>query len=88
MAWVPQHRILWFEWGDTEELRRQTQTILNFSRRATKVAMAIREQLVDRDVGAEEPLEFDEPSRQERFATSRARLTRRDRRDIRRLMRQ
>ena len=66
MAWAPEHRVLWFEWGDTEELRHQTQTILNFSRRDTKVAMAIREQLANRDVVAEEPLDFDEPSREER----------------------
>lgn len=22
MAWAPEHRVLWFEWGDTEELKR------------------------------------------------------------------
>lgn len=83
MAWAPEHRVLWFEWGDSEELRCQTQTILNFSRRGTKVATAIREQLVDRDVVAEEPLEFDEPTREEQGVL----LTRRDRRGLRRLMR-
>jgi hypothetical protein len=60
IACAPEHRVLWFEWGDTEESRRQTQTILSFSRRDTEVATAIREQLEDRDVVAEEPLEFDE----------------------------
>jgi len=88
MAWAPEHRVLWFEWGDSEELRHQTQTILNFSRRDTKVATAIREQLADRDVVAEEPLEFDEPTSEERRARSGALLTRRDRRVLRRLLRQ
>jgi hypothetical protein len=60
------HKVLWFEWGDTEVPKQQTQTILNFSRRDTKVAMAIREQLEDRNVVAEEPLEFDERPREER----------------------
>jgi hypothetical protein len=63
-ARAPEHRVLWFEWGDTEEMRRQTHTILNISRRDTKVATAIREQLEDRGVVAEEPLEFDERPRE------------------------
>ena len=60
------HKVLWFEWGDTEVPKQQTQTILNFSRRDTKVATAIREQLEDRGVVTEEPLEFDERPREER----------------------
>jgi len=88
VAWAPEHRILWFEWGDTEEMRRQTQTILNFSRRGTKVATEIREQLGDRKIVSGKPLEFDEQSREERFGTSMAQLKRRDWRDLLRLMRQ
>lgn len=59
IAWAPAHKILWFEWGDTEKTRRQTQTILNFSRRDTKVATAIREQLLRREVPPSAPLRFE-----------------------------
>jgi hypothetical protein len=79
IACAPEHRVLWFEWGDTEESRRQTQTILSFSRRDTEVATAIREQLEDRDVVAEEPLEFDErPGERSPGAVFRARRRWRD----------
>ena len=88
IGWAPSHRVLWFEWGDTEEMKQQTRTILHFSRRDTKVASAIRDQIVQRNVPTGTPLEFDEPSREERFATSRVRLMTRDWRQFRRLMRQ
>ena len=70
MAWAPAHRVLWFAWGDTEETRRQTQTILNFSRRGTRVAAAIREQLLRREVPGSPPLRFEELPRAERTSSA------------------
>jgi hypothetical protein len=78
IGWAPAHRVLWFEWGDTEKMKQQTQTILHFSRRDTKVASAIRDQIARRNVPTETPLEFDEQSREERFGTSKMRLWPRD----------
>ena len=70
MAWAPAHRVLWFAWGDSEETRRQAQTTLNFSRRGTKVATAIREQLLQRGVPASPPLRFEEVPRAERTSSA------------------
>jgi hypothetical protein len=64
--WAPAHKVLWFEWGATEVTKRQTQTILHFSRADTEVASGIRDQLIRREIAPGEPLEFDEPSREER----------------------
>ena len=64
--WAPAHKVLWFEWGDTEVTKRQTQTILHFSRPDTEVASGIRDQLLSREIAPGEPLDFDEPSREER----------------------
>jgi hypothetical protein len=66
IGWAPAHRVLWFEWGNTEVTKRQTQTILHFSRPDTEVASGIREQLLRRKIVPGEPLEFDEQSREER----------------------
>jgi len=79
--WAPAHKLLWFEWGDTEVTKRQTQTILHFSRPDTEVASGVRDQLLRRAIVPGEPLEFDEPSREERNpgALFRARRRWRDR---------
>jgi hypothetical protein len=69
-AWAPAHRFLWFEWGDTEERKQQSRTILKFSRRETKVAGAIRGELQRRGIAATEPLPFEEVPRSERFSDS------------------
>ena len=78
IGWAPAHKVLWFEWGDTEEMKQQTRTILHFSTRDTKVASAIRDQIARRNVPRGTPLEFDEQSREERFGTSMATLKPRD----------
>jgi hypothetical protein len=63
--WVPAHRILWFEWGDTEADVTRTQTIFRFSRPDTRVAKALHSALSARKV-AHEPLHFEEKSREDR----------------------
>ena len=64
--WAPAHKILWFEWGDTEVTKEQKQTVLHFSRPDTEVASGIRDQLLRRQIAPGAPLEFDEQSRGER----------------------
>jgi hypothetical protein len=82
LAHAPEHRVLWWAWGDTEELRRQEETRFMFSRRDTDAAVAIRDQLERRDVKILEPLNFEELPREERAgggiftAGRRARLSR------------
>jgi hypothetical protein len=44
----PKHRILGFEWGSADAIRALDVTILAFSRRDTKAARALREQLARR----------------------------------------
>jgi len=70
IAWAPEHRVLWFEWGDTEELRHQTRTILHFSSRGTHVAEALRSQFERRRVAKGVPLAFQEVPREERTAAA------------------
>ncbi len=65
-AWAPEHRVLWFEWGHTEESRQETRTILHFSRRDTEVALAIRDQLTRRNAPQGASVEFDQPTREGR----------------------
>jgi len=65
--WAPAQKILWCEWGDTEKTKRQARTTLHFSRGDTKVATAIRDQLVRREIFPSERLRFDEPSREKRI---------------------
>jgi hypothetical protein len=68
---VPAHKILWFEWGNTEADVARTQTIFRFSRPDTQVAKALHSALSGRKI-PHEPLHFDERSREERTRGSRA----------------
>ena len=47
---IPTHRLLHFQWGDTDAVRTLRITTLAFSRRDTKAARALREQLARRGV--------------------------------------
>jgi hypothetical protein len=47
---APKHRFLGFRWGDTDALRTLRITTLAFSRRDTKAARALREQLARRGI--------------------------------------
>jgi hypothetical protein len=47
---VPTHRILGFEWGNTDAVRSLDITTIAFSRRDTAAARALREQLATRGV--------------------------------------
>lgn len=76
IAWAPAHKVLWIEWGDTEEAKRQTQTFLHFSRQDTAVAVAIRHQLARRKVQRGTPLRFDQRRRSEREGRVLARRSR------------
>jgi hypothetical protein len=62
---VPAHRVLGFEWGNSEEDVMRTQTIFRFSRPDTQVATALHTELSGREV-AHEHLHFEEKSREER----------------------
>ena len=68
---VPAHRILWFEWGNTEADVTRTQTIFRFSRPDTQVAKALHSALSARKV-THEALHFEERSREERTRGSHA----------------
>ena len=70
IAWAPAHRVLWFEWGDTEESVQQSRTTLHFSSRGTHVAETLRGQLERRRVAKSVPLAFEETPREERTAGS------------------
>jgi len=48
MERAPRHRILWLTWGDTFKPQERRETHFLFSRRATRAAQAIREQLLGR----------------------------------------
>jgi hypothetical protein len=52
LEWIPAHHFLWYSWGNAEEVRAATSTLLAFSHRDTAVARAIREQLKKRGVSA------------------------------------
>jgi hypothetical protein len=43
--WVPAHRFLGWSWGNAEDLRPVSRSVLGFSRRDTAAARAIRRQL-------------------------------------------
>jgi hypothetical protein len=47
---APAHRFLMFEWGNAQTVRRFTVTALEFSRRDTEVAVALRGELERRGV--------------------------------------
>ena len=68
------HRFLWFAWGTSESSVVRTQTIFRFSRRSTKLAIALRTELEARNL-AKERLQFSERSREERTGHSHAILT-------------
>ena len=53
--WVPAHRLLGWSWGNAEELRPVSRSMLGFSRRDTAAARAIRAQLRAIGVPADEP---------------------------------
>jgi hypothetical protein len=61
---VPAHRVLWFEWGNSEADVTRTQTIFRFSRPDTAVATALRAALEERGV-PQQRLRFAERSRAE-----------------------
>ena len=42
---VPEHRVLWWAWGNAEAPRTFTETVFSFSRRETALARALREKL-------------------------------------------
>jgi hypothetical protein len=71
---VPAHRVLWFEWGNSEADVTRTQTIFRFSRPDTAVATALRAALEECGV-PQQRLQFDERSRAERTRGSHVRLT-------------
>jgi hypothetical protein len=53
--WVPAHRFLGWSWGNAEDLRPVSRSVLGFSRRDTAAARAIRTQLQAAGVPADEP---------------------------------
>jgi hypothetical protein len=55
LRWGPAHRFLGWSWGDAEELRPASRSVLGFSRRDTAAAAAIRTQLQAAGVPAGEP---------------------------------
>ena len=71
---VPAHRVLCFEWSNSEADVTRAQTIFRFSRPDTAVATALRAALEERDV-PQQRLRFDERSRAERTSGSHVRLT-------------
>lgn len=62
---APAHKVLWFEWGNTEEDVTRTQTIFRFSRPDTQVAKALHAALMARNAPYEQ-LRFEERTREER----------------------
>lgn len=70
---VPEHRFLWFEWGNAEEPVSDTTTTFGFSRDTDPVLVAIREGLKRAGVPRGEPFVIRPPgTRQERTGGSRA----------------
>jgi hypothetical protein len=55
LRWGPAHRFLGWSWGNAEEVRPATRSVLGFSRRDTAAAGAIRTQLQAAGVLAGEP---------------------------------
>jgi hypothetical protein len=55
LRWVPAHRLLGWSWGNAEEVRSVTRSVLGFSRRDTAAARAIRTQLQAMGVPAGAP---------------------------------
>jgi hypothetical protein len=55
LQWVPAHRFLGWSWGNAEDLRSVTRSVLGFSRRDTAAARAIRTQLQATGIPAGEP---------------------------------
>jgi hypothetical protein len=56
LQWVPAHRFLWWEWGDSEAYRLRNRSILGFSHTDTKAARAIRERLAAQGLPTRSPI--------------------------------
>jgi hypothetical protein len=66
----PEHRFLWFEWGNAEAQVPQTTTHLSFHRRSDPAYVALREQLQSASIPQGEPfVERPEGTREERKGT-------------------
>jgi hypothetical protein len=68
LHWAPAHRFLGWSWGNAEEVRPVTRSVLGFSRRDTAAARAIRTQLQAAGVPAGEPRSL--PKRERRRVAS------------------
>lgn len=66
---VPEHRFLWFRWGNASAPVTRSRTIFRFSRNDTQVARAIRNSLEQRGLRAE-VLQFEEAPREQRVSAS------------------
>jgi hypothetical protein len=56
LQWVPAHRFLWWEWGNSEAYIPRNRSILGFSHRDTQAARAIRERLAAHGVPTRSPI--------------------------------
>jgi hypothetical protein len=65
---VPQHRVLWWAWGNAESERTFTETTFAFSRKDTELARALREALGTRGVSEEPTVRVAAPPRSERVS--------------------
>ena len=71
--WMPAHKILSFEWGNTEGDVTRSETIFRFSRPDTQLAKALHAAFAARSV-AHRSLHFEEKSREERTRGSQVAL--------------